>query len=93
MSPSRREYTISSGPDAFENQLIKQFPDEAQGIKEFFRLLKRAYNPRGTMAWFATKLLPLWFNKVLQFFGLPRLLSDFYALGERSVKEAIEVIQ
>uniref|UniRef100_A0A0N8AVQ1 All-trans-retinol 13,14-reductase n=1 Tax=Daphnia magna TaxID=35525 RepID=A0A0N8AVQ1_9CRUS len=90
MSPSRREYTISSGPDAFENQLIKQFPDEAQGIKEFFRLLKRAYNPRGTMAWFATKLLPLWFNKVLQFFGLPRLLSDFYALGERSVKEAIE---
>ncbi|KZS15688.1 Uncharacterized protein APZ42_018888 [Daphnia magna] len=90
LSPSQREYTISSGPDAFENQLIKQFPDEAQGIKEFFRLLKRAYDPRGTMAWFATKLLPLWFNKVLQFFGLPRLLSDFYALGERSVKEAIE---
>ncbi|XP_057369708.1 all-trans-retinol 13,14-reductase-like [Daphnia carinata] len=90
MSPSRREYTISSGPDAFENQLIKQFPDEVQGIKEFFRLLKRAYNPRGTMAWFAVKLLPLWFVDVLRFFGLPRLLSDFYALGERSVKEVIE---
>ncbi|KAK4020459.1 hypothetical protein OUZ56_002435 [Daphnia magna] len=93
MSPSQREYTISSGPDAFENQLIKQFPDEAQGIQEFFRLLKRAYDPRGTMAWFAVKLLPLWFNKVLQLFGLPRLLSDFYALGKKSVKEVLEVIQ
>ncbi|KAI9564725.1 hypothetical protein GHT06_008466 [Daphnia sinensis] len=90
MSPSQREYTISSGPNAFENQLIKQFPDEAQGIKTFFRLLKRGYNPRGAMAWFAVKLLPIWFTKVLQFFGLPRLLSDFYALGERSVQEVLE---
>ncbi|XP_057369707.1 all-trans-retinol 13,14-reductase-like isoform X2 [Daphnia carinata] len=90
MSPSQREYTITSGPDAFENQLIEQFPDEAQGIKEYFRLLKRAYNPPGPMAWFAVKLLPLWFVNVLQFFRLPRLLSDFYTLGERSVYGTVE---
>uniref|UniRef100_A0A0P6E9N6 All-trans-retinol 13,14-reductase n=1 Tax=Daphnia magna TaxID=35525 RepID=A0A0P6E9N6_9CRUS len=90
MSPLQREYTIASGPDAFENQLITQFPDEEQGIKEFFRLLKRAYQPQGSMAYFAFKLLPLWFVNVLRFFGLPRRLSDFYALCQVSVKEAIE---
>ncbi|XP_057369704.1 all-trans-retinol 13,14-reductase-like [Daphnia carinata] len=90
MSPSQREYNISSGPDAFENQLIKQFPDEAQGIKEYFRLLKRGYQPQASMSFSAVKLLPLWFNNLLQFFGLPRLLSDFYGLNKRSLKEIIE---
>ncbi|XP_057369705.1 all-trans-retinol 13,14-reductase-like isoform X1 [Daphnia carinata] len=90
MSPSQREYTITSGPDAFENQLIKQFPEEAQGIKEYFRLLKRAYSPQGSMSFFSFKLLPLWFINVLRFFGLPRLLSDFFALSKCSVKETVE---
>lgn len=92
MSPSQREYSIASGPDAFKNQLTTQFPDEAQGIKEFFRLLKRGYQPQGTAAWFAFKLLPLWFVNALRLLGLPRLLSDFYALGDISIKDAFKVI-
>jgi hypothetical protein len=93
MTPSQREYRITSGPDGFKNQLLKQFPDEVKGIETFFTLLKRAYNPKGTIAWYGVKLIPLWLMNVLNFFGLPLYLSDFYTLSRRSAKDVVEVSQ
>ena len=93
MSSSQREFNIASGPDEFKNQLLKEFPDEIKAIETFFTLLKRAYQPKGTMAWFGVKLIPLWLMNVLNFFGLPYYLSDFYSLSRRSLKDVVEVSQ
>ena len=93
MNSSHQEFSIVSGPDEFKNQLLKQFPDEMKAIETFFTLLKRAYQPKGTVAWFGVKLLPLWLMKVLNFFGLPYYVSDFYSLSRRSLKDVVEVSQ
>ncbi len=93
MTPAQREYSIASGPDSFKNQLLKQFPNEVKGIETFFTLLKKAYRPQGTMAWFGVKLLPLWLVNALNYFGLPTYLSNFYSLSHRSAKDVVEVSQ
>lgn len=63
-APQRLECNVSSGKDAWKNQLLKEFPDERKAIEQFFALMKRANRPFGySLGIFAFKILPLWLVK------------------------------
>jgi all-trans-retinol 13,14-reductase len=91
-TPRRLECNVSSGKDAWKNQLLKEFPDERKAIEQFFAMMKRANRPFGySLGCFAFKILPLWLVKVMCFFGLPCLLSDYFVLNKRSIQEVVKV--
>lgn len=89
MSPTQREYNIPSGRGVWKNQLIEQFPEEQKAIETFFSMVNKV--TRQTKAWVMVKVIPIWLVKLISLFGLPRFLSDFYALGGRTLKDVIEV--
>lgn len=89
MAPSQREYLIPSGRGAWKNQLIEQFPEEKKAIEEFFSMVQRA--SRQGKAWIMVKVLPVWLVSFASSLGLPRLFSDFYALGGRTLQDVVEV--
>nr|CAH0101000.1 unnamed protein product [Daphnia galeata] len=43
--------------------------------------------------WILVKVLPLWFVNLMNLFGLPRFLSDFYAWDGHTLTEVIEDLQ
>ncbi|XP_046452890.1 all-trans-retinol 13,14-reductase-like isoform X2 [Daphnia pulex] len=88
MSPTQREYNIPSGRGVWKNQLIEQFPEEQKAIETFFSMVNKV--TRQTKAWVMVKVIPIWLVKLISLFGLPRFLSDFYALGGRTLKDVIE---
>lgn len=90
MSPTQREYLIPSGKDAWKNQLIQTFPEEKKAIETFFSMVRKATSQG--KAWVIVKVLPLWIVNVAIWLGLPRLLSDFYSLGNRTLKDVVEVV-
>ena len=90
MSPTQREYLIPSGKDAWKNQLIQTFPEEKKATETFFSMVRKA-TIQGK-AWVIVKVLPLWIVNVAIWLGLPRLLSDFYSLGNRTLKDVVEVV-
>ncbi len=90
MSPTKREYSIPSGLGVWEKQLIKSFPDERKAIETFFSMVKRVNHQ--IKGWILVKFLPLWLVNLMNLFGLPRFLSDFYAWDRRTLAEVIEVI-
>lgn len=90
MSPTQREYSIPSGRGVWKKQLIERFPEERKAIETFFSMVNRV--SRHTKGWIMVKVLPIWLVKLVSLFGLPRFLSDFYALGGRTLKDVIEVI-
>ncbi len=90
MSPTQREYNIPSGRGVWKNQLIEQFPEEQKAIETFFSMVNKV--TRQTKAWVMVKVIPIWLVKLISLFGLPRFLSDFYALGGRTLKDVVEVI-
>ncbi|XP_046639196.1 all-trans-retinol 13,14-reductase-like [Daphnia pulicaria] len=54
-------------------------------------MMKRANRPFGySLGCFAFKILPLWLVKVMCFFGLPCLLSDYFVLNKRSIQEVVK---
>lgn len=90
MSPTQREYGIPSGRGVWKKQLIEQFPEEKKAIETFFSMVNKVNHQ--TKAWVMVKVVPIWLVNLINFFGLPRFLSDFYALGGRTLKDVIEVI-
>ena len=90
MSPTQREYLIPSGQDAWKNQLIQTFPEEKQNIETFFSMVRKATS-QGKSWWVIVKLLPLWVVNLVIWLGLPRLLSNFYYLGSRTLKDVVDV--
>lgn len=89
MAPSQREYLIPSGRNVWKNQLIEKFPEEKKAIEEFFSMVQRS--SRQTKAWVMVKVLPVWLVSLACSLGLPRLFSDFYALGSRTTQDVVEV--
>lgn len=89
MAPSQREYLIPSGRSAWKNQLLEQFPQEKKAIETFFSMVERA--TRQTKTWLIVKVLPIWVVSLASSLGLPRLLSEFFALGGRTLKDVVEV--
>jgi all-trans-retinol 13,14-reductase len=90
MSPTQREYKTPSGIGVWKNQLIKQFPDERKAIESFFSMVNRVKSRYKDFI--SVKLVPRWIVNLLSLFGLPRFLSDFFALSDRTLKDVIEVI-
>jgi all-trans-retinol 13,14-reductase len=90
MSPQKREYSIPSGLGVWKKQLINSFPDERKAIETFFSMVKRVNHQ--IKGWILVKVLPLWLVNLMNLFGLPRFLSDFYAWDGHTLTEVIEVI-
>lgn len=88
MSPTQREYNIPSGRGVWKKQLIEQFPDERKAIETFFSMVHRIR--KQTKAWIIVKIVPIWLVNLISILGLPRFLSDFFALGSRTLKDVIE---
>lgn len=40
LGEQQREYTIRSGKAEMEKHLLKQFPEDAAAVREFFRIMK-----------------------------------------------------
>ncbi|EFX72451.1 hypothetical protein DAPPUDRAFT_308270 [Daphnia pulex] len=89
-SPLRRDCSVSSGKDAWKNQLLKEFPGERKAIEQFFALMKRANHPLGySLGMSVLKTIPLWLAKAMCFLGLPCLLSDYFVLNKRSLEQVV----
>lgn len=91
MSPTQREYSIPSGRGVWKKQLIEKFPDERKAIETFFFMVDRVSHQ--TKAWIMVKVVPIWLVNLISLLGLPRFLSDFFALGSRTLKDVAEVIK
>lgn len=87
---SKRRFSIPSGRNAFRDDLIERFPEEEKAILKFFSMVERVR--KQTKAMVLVKILPLWLVRWLNRLRLPYFLSDFFALGSKTVKEVVEVL-
>jgi hypothetical protein len=88
-TPNQRKYSIPSGKGVWKKQMLQQFPDETKAIETFFQMVERASS--GTKAFVIVKILPIWIVRWCNRFGLFKLFSDFFSLGNRRLKDVIEV--
>lgn len=77
-------YDLPAGRENLQDRLIEYFPDDAEAIKTYFRLIREAAAASGP--YFLSKLLPpLVANALSQ-----RLLEPFYQFSRRTTREVLE---
>ncbi|XP_038592343.1 inactive all-trans-retinol 13,14-reductase [Micropterus salmoides] len=75
----KRAYTIKSGKTEMQAHLMKQFPDDTEAIKTFFKIMKISANKASSLA--TLKLMPQWLALLLLKSGIANLFSSVYRLS------------
>ena len=76
-------YDFRSGYENQVNQLIKYFPNEEKGIRDYFRLLKKVSG--NSIMFFSERTMPNWLSKTAGYF----LRKGFYKYSDRTTYDVI----
>lgn len=79
LEEEKREYTIISGKTEMKAHLIKQFPEDAEAIETFFKIMKICAKKTHYLA--TLKLIPQWISLLLLKTGLADLVSPVFKLS------------
>ncbi|KAG7165433.1 All-trans-retinol 13,14-reductase-like [Homarus americanus] len=82
-----RKYPVLSGKGKWQEELTKKFPEEAQNIDKFFKLMKEIH-PGNTKS-ILVKFIPLWAVWLLQTTGLINYITNFYEWNSKTCKEVV----
>ncbi|XP_026206288.1 inactive all-trans-retinol 13,14-reductase [Anabas testudineus] len=75
----KHEYTIVSGKTEMEPHLMKQFPNDTEAIKTFFKIMKTSAKKTHYLA--TLKLIPKWLPLFLLKSGIANLMSPVFRLS------------
>ena len=88
-SEERREYLVPSGKGAWEKSLIARFPNEENGIKKYFELVRQANSTIGPVMGLM-KLTPTWLTSFLIWSGLMKRFFPVVPLLSQSLAGILE---
>ncbi|XP_034564182.1 inactive all-trans-retinol 13,14-reductase [Notolabrus celidotus] len=90
LGDEKREYTIFSGKTEMEAHLLKQFPDDTEAIKTFFKIMKISAKKTHYLA--TLKLIPKWVSLFLLKSGLADLMSPVFRISGTGATEYVNTL-
>ncbi|CAJ1080083.1 inactive all-trans-retinol 13%2C14-reductase [Xyrichtys novacula] len=90
LGDDKREYTVISGKTEMEAHLLKQFPDDTEAIKTFFKIMKLSAKKTHYLA--TLKLIPKWVSLFLLKSGIADLISPVFRISGTSATEYVNTL-
>ncbi|XP_077595177.1 inactive all-trans-retinol 13,14-reductase [Stigmatopora nigra] len=90
LGDEQREYTMVSGKNQMKAHLVKQFPDDAEAIETFFKIMKISAKKTHYLA--TLKLIPPWISSFLLKSGLADLFSPVFRLSGTCAADLVNTL-
>uniref|UniRef100_A0A8C6SBK7 Si:ch1073-13h15.3 n=1 Tax=Neogobius melanostomus TaxID=47308 RepID=A0A8C6SBK7_9GOBI len=90
LGDGKREYTIFSGKTEMKAHLMKQFPNDAEAVETFFKIMKICAKKTHYLA--TLKLIPRWISLLLLKSGLADLVSPVFKLSGTCATEFVNTL-
>ncbi|KAG0715457.1 putative all-trans-retinol 13,14-reductase [Chionoecetes opilio] len=85
-----RRYDVVSGEGKWKEYLIGKFPEEADNIRRFFKLVDEVTD--GNKNYMVVKFIPLWAVWLLEKTGLINYFTGFYKWNKKTCREVVSEV-